>query len=167
MKNEYKITKAMMKSWAKEFRLWDTKTIIISAIWGLLGVWIVYHIVSFLYWGVNWRFVCYFILLLIIVVYRLFFFRTITYLRNYKTLTKAFEVSEWIRTIEFLEDEILLTDHTSTMKFKYSQITKIKEKSNAVLLCLNIKKGLILYKESFVDGSWEECKELLALKMSK
>ena len=33
---------------------------------------------------------------------------------------------------EFLEDEIVLTDHTSVSKLKYSNIKKIKEKNNIV-----------------------------------
>lgn len=31
----------------------------------------------------------------------------------------------------------------------------------------NNKMMAILYKDSFVDGSWEECKELISSKMSK
>ena len=64
-----------------------------------------------------------------------------------------------MRTIEFLDDEIVLTDHTSVSKFQYSNIEKIKEKNNVVMIFMNHNLALRLYKDAFVEGSWEECKE--------
>ena len=69
-----------------------------------------------------------------------------------------------MRTTEFLEDEIVLTDHTSVSKLKYSNIKKIKEKNNIVIIFMNDNMALRLYKDAFVEGSWEECKEFLNSK---
>ena len=65
---------------------------------------------------------------------------------------------------EFLDDEIVLTDHTSVSKFKYSNIQKIKEKNNVVMVFMNNNMALRLYKDAFVEGSWEECKKLILEK---
>ncbi len=65
------------------------------------------------------------------------------------------------RTTEFLDNEIVLTDHTSVSKFKYSNIQGIKEKGNVVMIFMNNNMALRLYKDEFVDGSWESCKKLI------
>ena len=66
-----------------------------------------------------------------------------------------------MRTTEFLEDEIVLTDHTSVSKLKYSNIKKIKEKNNIVMIFMNDNMAWRLYKDAFVEGSWEECKNII------
>ena len=58
-----------------------------------------------------------------------------------------------------MDDEIILTDHTSVSKLKYSNIEKIKEKNNVVMIFMNHNMALRLYKDAFVEGSWEECKK--------
>ena len=36
---------------------------------------------------------------------------------------------------------------------------EIKEKNNGVIIFLNHNTAIRLYKDAFVEGSWEECKE--------
>mgnify|MGYP003315268821 CR=1 FL=1 len=98
-------------------------------------------------------------LLTILVVFKLFLSRFVIWAKRYKLFSTLYGVSEWIRTTEFLDDEIILTDHTSVSKLKYSNIEKIKEKNNVVMIFMNNNMALRLYKDAFVEGSWEECKK--------
>ena len=47
---------------------------------------------------------------------------------------------------------------------KYSQICKIKEKGNVVLVQFSNRMVLILYKDTFVDCTWDECKNFIETK---
>ena len=99
--------------------------------------------------------------MLIIAIFKLFIQRFIVWSKRYKLYSTTYGVTEWMRTTEFLDDEIVLTDHTSVTKFKYSNIQRIKEKGNVVMIFMNHNMALRLYKEAFVEGSWEECKRIL------
>ena len=77
---------------------------------------------------------------------------------------RTYGINEWLRTIEFLEDEIVLTDHTTVNKLQYHNIKKVIDKGNVVLILMNDNIAFRLYKDAFVEGSWEECKELLNSK---
>ena len=73
--------------------------------------------------------------------------------------SQTYGVSEWIRSTEFTDDEIVLTDHTSVIKLQYANIQAIKEKGNVVMIFLNNNLAIRLYKNTFVEGSWDACKE--------
>ena len=103
-------------------------------------------------------------LMFLIAIFKLFIQRFIIWSKRYKLYSTTYGVTEWIRTTEFLDDEIVLTDHTSVSKFKYSNIQKIKEKNNVVMIFMNNNMALRLYKDSFVEGSWDECKQMILEK---
>jgi hypothetical protein len=67
-------------------------------------------------------------------------------------------VTEWIRTTEFKDDEIVLTDYNSVCKLRYENIKRISENGNHVIIYFNDNLSARLYKDAFVDGIWEECK---------
>ena len=46
-------------------------------------------------------------------------------------------------------------------------VKKIKEKGNVVMIFLNHNQALRLYKDSFISGSWQECKVLIDEKSKK
>lgn len=164
MKNEYKITKELMKSWAKEYHLHGKANIILFALWcvlggcGLLGLVIALSIYR------DWLSICLFVLFLLVAVYKLFFARFIVWNQRYKVYSKAYGVSEWIRSYEFMEDCIIFTDHTSISKLKYDHIVGIKEKNNIAMILFHDNMAVRLYKNAFVEGSWEECKKMLVCK---
>ncbi len=106
----------------------------------------------------------FFILVLLVAVYKLFFNRFVVWSKRYKLYVKTYGVTEWIRSTEFLENEIILTDHTTTMQYRYDQIAKIKEKNNIVMLFFKNKTATRLYKDAFIEGSWQECREPIARK---
>ena len=159
MKNEYKITKKLMMSWAKEYHLQGAANIILFVLWCVVGIIGLGLIILFSVIGGEWINWYLSILFLFLSVFKLFFSRFVVWSKRYKLYSTTYGVNEWMRTTEFLEDEIVLTDHTSVSKLKYTNIKKIKEKNNIVMIFMNNNMALRLYTDAFVEGSWEECKD--------
>ncbi len=166
MKNEYKITKQEMMSWAKEYHLHGRRNIVGFIIFLILGIdglfLIILHSLTKDASWLDWYLAAIF---LIVSVYKLFFERFVVMARRYKIYSTMYGVSEWIRSAEFTDDEIILTDHTSVSKFKYENIQKIKTKGNVIMIFFNGNIGLRIYKDAFVEGSWEEFKEKISAKI--
>ncbi|MBQ8566989.1 MAG: YcxB family protein [Clostridia bacterium] len=112
----------------------------------------------------DWIATLLYALILIIAVFKLFIQRFIVCSKKYKFYSTTYGVTEWMRTTEFLDDEIVMTDHTSVSKLKYSNIQKIKEKNNVVIIFMNGNAALRLYKNAFIEGSWEACKKMILEK---
>ena len=161
MKNQYKITKDLIKSWAKEYHIHGAANIFLFVFWCTVGVLGISGLIFSLVLHTDWMVVCLYALLLVIAVFKLFIQRFIIWSKRYKLYSTTYGVTEWMRTTEFLDDEIVLTDHTSVSRFQYSHIQKIKEKNNVVVIFMNNNLALRLYKDAFVEGSWEECKRIL------
>ena len=164
MKNEYKITKDLIKSWAKEYHLHGTANIFLFFLWCVVGIVGISGMIFSIVLHTDWMVVYLYALMLIIAVFKLFIQRFIVWSKRYKLYSATYGVSEWMRTTEFLDNEIVLTDHTSVSKFKYGNIQRIKEKGNVVMIFMNNNMALRLYKDAFVDGSWESCKKLILEK---
>ena len=164
MKNEYKVTKKLMMSWA---HLTGSADIILFVLWSIVGVGSLGRIILLSVFGGDWVNWYISILFLLLAVFKLFFSRFIVMSNRYKLLAKTYGTSEWLRTIEFTDDEIISTDHNSVVKFQYTGIKKIKETKNSVLIIFNTNLGIRLYKDAFVEGSWEECKAKIYSLISK
>lgn len=164
MKNEYKITKDLMKSWAKEYHLYGKANKILFVGWCVLGVIGIAGLILSIALQSNWVNIYFYAIFTFIAFFKLFISRFVVWSKRYKIYSTTYGVSEWIRTTEFLDDEIVLTDHTSVSKIKYKNIQKIKEKTNVVMIFMNDNMALRLYKDAFVEGSWAECKEFLLSK---
>ena len=164
MKNEYKITKELLRSWAKEYHIHGAANIFLFILWCVVGIIGISGLIFSIALHTDWIVVCLYALMLVIAVFKLFIQRFIIWSKRYKMYSITYGVTEWMRTTEFLDDEIVLTDHTSGSKFKYSNIQKIKEKNNVVMIFMNNNMALRLYKDAFIEGSWEECKKMLLEK---
>ena len=159
MKNQYKITKDLMKTWAKEYHLHGAANVILFILWCIFGISCVVGLILSVLLRKGWVDIYIFALFTFVAFFKLFLARFFVWSKRYKLYSTTYGVSEWIRTTEFLDDEIILTDHTSVSKLKYSNIEKIKEKNNVVIIFMNNNMALRLYKDAFVEGSWEECKK--------
>ena len=91
------------------------------------------------------------------VIFRIFLVAKI----NYKNLVKTYGHENWTRTVEFLDDKICLSEGNIVMDLSYSNISKIIEKENVITIFFNNKTLVRVYKNAVVEGSWEQCKELL------
>ena len=164
MRNEHKITKELMMSWAKDFYLVRASDIILAILWSIVAFCGLTLLATSIIVGgdaLNWLLA---FLFLFLSVYKLFFGRFVYISKRYKMFAKTYGVDEWLRTIEFTENEIVLTDHTTINKLQYCNIKKVIEKGNVILILLNDNIAFRLYKDAFVEGSWEECKKLLNSK---
>lgn len=166
MKNEYKITKELMMSWAREYFFRGPIDIILFVLWIIVGAFGVGSLVVLAIIGGHWL-ECYIsILFILLSVFKLFISRFIVMSNRYKMHARTYGVSEWIRTIEFTEDEIIFTDHTTIIRFPYD-IKKVVEKNNSVVVFFNNNSTIRFYKDSFVEGTWEECKKFISNKTTK
>ena len=165
MKNEYKVTKDLFMSWAKENNFHSAANIVLFVLWCIVGLIGLGLIVLYSFIGADFIDWYLSVLFLLLSVFKLFFSRFVSWSNRYKLLSKTYGVSEWIRTIEFTDEEIILSDHTSTSRLKYENIKKIEEKNNIINVFFNNNLCLRLYKDAFVEGSWEECKAKINSKM--
>lgn len=159
LKNEYKITKKLIWSWAKEYHLHGAANIALFIMWCIVGLCGLIGLIIFISAGGDWINIYLSALFLFLAVFKLFISRFFVWSKRYKLFSETYGVTEWMRTTEFTDDEIILTDHTSVTKFRYDYISKIKEKNNDVLIFFNNNLALRLYKDAFTEGSWQECKE--------
>ena len=159
MKNEYKITKDLMKSWAKENHLHGAANIILFSLWCILGILGTALLIFSITMYRDWFTIYMSALFVFVSVFKLFFARFVFWAKKYKIYCTTYGVTEWMRTIEFADDEIVLTDYTTVSKLQYRNIERIKEKNNTVWIFLNHNTAIRLYKDAFVEGSWEECKQ--------
>ncbi len=166
MKNQYTVNKDLVKSWAKEFIINGSASIIalaVQAIIFLCGAALIWMGFAFnleskgIYLILGAYFIFY-------SIYRLFFSRFVVWNKRYKQLSEIYGVNEWQRTIEFLDEEIALTEHNSTNKLQYKSIKTIKEHKDMVFIFLEGGASIRLYKNAFIDCTWEECKVFIESK---
>ena len=166
MKNQYTVTKKMMFSWVKEFPGFTLASVVIYILYSIALVIGLSLLVTLSMYGgdsIDWLIG---ILIILISVYRLFLSRLIRTLTTYKNLSSTFNATEWVQTVEFCEDKIKVSLHNSTGEYDYRQIKKIIERGNSGIIVF--KNGALrLYKDAFVEGSWEECKEKLTAHIKK
>ena len=167
MKNEYKITKDLMKNWAKEYYKnggsYTARLILLV----LVAVCEVGCAVYFLRFPVYHLLSLAAMVIFLFALYCIFLQPKVLYLKRYKMDFKIYGATEWIRSVDFGDDEITVTDHNSVYKYRYTDIKRIKEKNDRVIVFFKFNLAIILYKDAFVTGSWEECKKLLAEKKKK
>ena len=164
-----------MKSWIKEFRLQGTANIILFFLWcALLVIWLASLIELTFFDGhpLLWALFC--VSFLLLNHYSPYFVLN----KRFHVFSEKYGLSEWIRSTEFKDDEIILSDHTTVLKFKYEDIkeiketsleknAEIKEKNNVVMIFFkkDRNRAIRLYKDAFVEGTYEECKAKIISKM--
>ena len=166
MKNQYKITKELMFSWAKDFPIFTVSTAILYILYSFAALCGFLLLATLLAKGGEESDFIIAILILIISLYRLFFSRIVLTVSTYTRLSNRFNSTEWVQTVEFCEDKIKVSLHNSTGEYSYSQIKKIVERKKQAFIIF--KNGVLrLYKNAFIEGSWEECKQKLTAHIKK
>lgn len=167
IKNEYKITRDLIKKWSREDQFGTAFGIVIFSLYvftGLIGVTMICLMFKFGGDALNW-YLSFFLVLFS--AFRLTFVPYHAWTSKYKMMSKTYGVPEWIRSTEFTDDEIIISDHTSVTKFKYDNLKSVKEKGNEVRILFNNRLLIVVYKDAFKKGSWDECRKLLEEKMPK
>ena len=133
------------------------KNIILFVLWCISGLIGFSMLILITFFDVHW--ICCFLFLIflgICISYSPYFVLS----NRFQGLSARYGVTEWVRSTEFKDDEIILSDHTLIIKFEYEDIKEIKEKNNVIIIFFhkNRNRAIRLYKDTFVEGSWEECK---------
>lgn len=103
-------------------------------------------------------------ILLYVISFRLIFYHTV-YIKNMRKTSLALHNGIIPESIfQFTKDNIILKNGKISMEFEYSQIKKIKEYKNIYVLMIGKKNGLLLKKDSFTMGTFEEFKKFVAEK---
>lgn len=153
--NEYQVTWKVYRSWAAE-NMAKGARLVMMIIWCILTVLCLLLAVldesplSRLY-----------MILVFFGIYRAFFRNFVIARGQYRRLARINGGENWTRKITFEEDGINLTEGNSSFHFAYSDIVRIREKGNKIWLDAANKTVLRLYRDAFVESSWEECRELL------
>ena len=82
MKNEYKITKDLIKSWAKEYHLHGTANIFLFILWCVIGIVGISGMIFSIVLHADWIVVYLYALMLIIAIFKLFIQRFIVWSKN-------------------------------------------------------------------------------------
>ncbi len=98
------------------------------------------------------------VIFLLLGIYKLFFERYVTLLRRYRLFCRMYGASEWLRTVSFLMEDVVIEEGQRTERYPYSAIKCYREKGDAIHLCFSHRAGLLIYRDAFAEGSWEECR---------
>ena len=164
VKNEFTVNKQTMLSWVKRYSFEGKRKKLLFAMY-LIMIGLGGRLLSYWIFGGDVLYGLIGAAAIFLAVYRLFFMRFVIMSRQYDFFAKTYGLSEWQRTIEFTDDEVILTDHTSVTRFRYENMQKIVEAGNTVRIIMNHNAVLLFYKDTFVVGSWQECKSMLESKM--
>lgn len=167
MKNEYTITYDLIRTWAKEYRLYGARNVLLFVLWCVLGLCGLLGLCAAILLRMHAIYIVLSVLYLAVSVYKLFVSRFVVWRQRYLQYVRSYGVREWRRSYVFLDTEIVCTDHTTVAHIRYESIQKIQENGNVVFLLLDTNGGIRLYKDAFTEGSWEECKALLDERVSR
>lgn len=103
-------------------------------------------------------------ILIFIISLRLIFYHLV-YLKNMKKSSLNLHNGQTPESIlQFTDNNIALKEGKVSMEFEYNQIKKIKEYKLTYVLMIGKKQGLILKKDSFSIGTFEEFKKFITEK---
>ena len=165
MKNEYNVNKEEIISWSKGYRIRSAFGITLICLYVILfstGV-ALFTLLALgggdpLQWGVA-------VIATALPIYKLFFAQYVFACSKYRVLSNTYGVAEWIRTVELTDEDIAVLDHTSVMRLKYCNLKKIIDGDRIVILLFANNITVRLYKDKFIEGTWQECKAMLESKM--
>ena len=159
MKCEYQVTKQLMRSWVMENRFSGVNLVLFILWTVLLSFWIPVTMLLILIQA-RMSIILMGIFFCVVAIYKIIGQRLLSASVQYKTYAKIYGAN-WTRTIEFMDDCIQITEGSSTHRHPYSVVSKVDEKDNIIWLYCENKSALRLYKDKFVDGTWEECRKLM------
>lgn len=94
-------------------------------------------------------------------IYRAFFRWYVIAKVQYKRLTEMIHKKEWERQVVLGDEYVEVTDETMSSKYRYEDITEIKENGNEVKIIGKKKFTIRLYADCFLDSTWDECKDFI------
>ena len=160
MKNEYTVNFEMFKEWLKRNRF--------KGMWLFLHIAYGFFFVAFLCFAVwsalklDLVYTVYFSVLTLLSAYLVLFRFDQRVKSTYKKNAQIIGKDSWTTTIIFEEDCIhVIEAEKFEMRLNYTDVIKIIENGDLVILRLPGKRSLRVYKSAFVDSSWDECRAKL------
>ena len=154
--NKYQMT------W-KRYRSWTAENMTRGAQLVMMILWCVIALICLaLAMIADFGFRSLYFILAIFGIYRAFFRVFVIAKSRYRRLAQSYGKDNWTRRIVFGDDGITLSEEKSSFHYDYSDIINIREKGNEICLDASDKTVLRLYKDAFVESSWEECKSRLS-----
>ena len=158
IKNEYNVTWEVFRSWAKE-NAFKGRQLLFSVVWVVFAV--VIQILNGYHGGT-------------ILYHFLFFFALYFALLNWLSVAKKqYDEAcrkygkEWKRSIVFEDSRIVIWEGPTHMKYRYKEVYMFREKKNRIWLYCRDGSLIRMYTDTFTEGDWEQCKELLREKSGK
>ena len=158
MKNQYRVTKKLYMSWAVE-NMFRGISLGMVIMWGALGV--IFAVCSVFALRGELTTAWLYPVLSAYCLFRAFVRPLLATSMQYGRIAKLYGEADWLRTIEFTEDGILLSESTTNVTYSYGDIQGLSEKDGNVRVKLGRKGTIRLYKDSFTDCTWEECVEFI------
>ena len=81
--------------------------------------------------------------------------------KNYLSVANTLDEKSWTVRINFNNDSITVTGGIEGITFPYSDIIRIDEYGNMVIIYFGNNQSLHVYKNSFSSGCWIDCKKLI------
>ena len=154
--NEYQVTWKLYRSWAAE-NMAKGAQLVMMVIWCVIAL-----LCLVLAIAAESGFKSLFFLLAVFGIYRAFFRIFVIAKSQYRRLASSYGKENWTRRIAFEDDSINLTEGNLSIHYAYSDIINIREKGNEICLDASDKTVLRLYRDAFVESSWEECRSRLS-----
>lgn len=83
--------------------------------------------------------------------------------QNYKKVLAMHGGKEWKRSITVTAEEITVNDCNSEIKIETSRVAKVTQSDEKIRIFLKDYGSLRLYKDSFTEGSREDCLKILGM----
>ncbi|MCQ2458039.1 MAG: hypothetical protein MJ142_04805 [Clostridia bacterium] len=151
--NQYEVTEKMYIQWILEAKK-EGKRLVFTIIWIIMFVaCLVASAVS------NWGY--FFILMAIYSGYMILPRDYIVGKRMFRKMHFATGGSTWKRTVTVTEDEIVVNDGQTVTTVRTSDIVKVRQDPEKIRVKMNGNRSVRLYKDSFIEGTAEECLHVL------
>ena len=158
IKNEYNVTWEIFRSWARE-NAFKGRQLLFTVIWVVFAI--VIQIANVLTGGAA-------------LYYFLFVFALYFALLNWLSVARkqyselcAKHGENWKRSIRFEDSRIVVWEGPTHMKFRYKEVYMFREKKNKIWIYARDGSVIRMYMDTFTEGDWEQCKELLREKAGK
>lgn len=150
--NEYEVTEKTYISWVYESKKEGIK-LFFGVFWSLmfLGCIILFILCNQQYLFLIFALYC---------VYMALFRDYVAAKAFYKKALSKYG-NRWHRIITISENDIVINDGKVVVNYKTSDIMKIVQNENQIRLFMNDNNSIRLYKNSFVEGKWEDYKNIL------
>lgn len=158
VKNEYQVTWERYRSWCAE-SMFQGIQLAFRVMWCVLAVgFLVLSIVA----G-EWIYG----LMMVYCIYQAFVSKLVQGKAQYKKQTDYYKKDSWMRRMILDEEKIGLSEGRLFLTYEYKHLKKIRHKGNKIWLHFQDGTVLRMYKDAFVEGSWEECRQLVEKKVLK